>query len=211
MSLGNVLIFGDSYSTFEKHIPNGYHCYYIPRDNDNTDVRKVEETWWHQVINETDSTLLLNDSWSGSTVCNTGYNGDCSKTNSFIYRLSKYKADGFFEKNKIDTVFVFGGTNDSWSNAPIGEVKFEDITNDDLFCVLPGMSYFLKNLKEVLPNAKIHLLINTDLKYDLTNGYKEIAEHYGVKPIRFESIDKMNGHPTIQGMKDIKNQILKEI
>lgn len=211
MSLGNVLIFGDSYSTFEGYIPEGYACYYIPRDKAETDVRQVEETWWHQVISETGSTLLLNDSWSGSTVCNTGYNGDCSKTNSFIYRLNKYKADGFFEKNKINTVFIFGGTNDNWTNGPVGEVKFDDITEEDLLSVLPGMSYFMKNLCEAVPNAKIYCLINTNLKHDITNGYKEIAEHYGAKPIIFKNIRKACGHPTVQGMKDIKNQILKEI
>jgi hypothetical protein len=154
---------------------------------------------------------LLNDSWSGSTVCNTGYNGDCSKTNSFIYRLNKYKADGFFEKNKIDTVFIFGGTNDNWTNGPVGEVKFDDITEEDLLSVLPGMSYFMKNLCEAVPNAKIYCLINTNLRCDITNGYKEIAEHYGAKPIIFKNIRKACGHPTVQGMKDIKNQILKEI
>ena len=137
----SVTIFGDSYSTFEGYIPKGYACYYIPREKPETDVRHVEETWWHQVIAETSSTLLLNDSWSGSTVCNTGYSGDCSKTNSFLCRFNKYKADGFFDKNKIDTVFVFGGTNDSWANAPVGEVKFENITDGDLFCVLPAMSW----------------------------------------------------------------------
>lgn len=211
MSLGNTLIFGDSYSTFEGYIPESYACYYIPREKAETDVRKVEETWWHQVITETDSTLLLNDSWSGSTVCNTGYGGDCSKYNSFNFRLNNYITDGFFEKNKIDTVFIFGGTNDSWANSPIGEVKFDNITDEDLFCVLPAMSYLLKNLKEVSPNAKIYCLINTELKVAIADGYKQIAEHYSVKPICFEKIDKMNGHPTIKGMKDIKNQILKEI
>ncbi len=211
MSLGNVLIFGDSYSTFEGYIPEGYACYYIPREKLETDVRQVEETWWHQVISETDSTLLLNDSWSGSTVCNTGYGGDCSKTNSFIYRFDKYKNEGFFEKNKVDTVFIFGGTNDNWANAPIGDVKFDNITNEDLFCVLPAMSYFLENLKKVASNAKIFVLINTELKTVIADGYKQIAEHYAVKPICFENIDKMNGHPTIIGMKDIKNKVLEEI
>ena len=211
MSLGNVLIFGDSYSTFEGYIPEGYACYYIPRKKPETDVRKVEETWWYQVINQTNSKLLLNDSWSGSTVCNTGYSGDCSKTNSFIFRFNKYKADGFFEKNKIDTVFVFGGTNDSWANSPIGEVKFDGITNNDLFCVLPAISYLLKNLIEVLPHAKIYCLINNELKVVIAEGYKEIANRYGVKAIQFDVIDKMCGHPTVQGMIDIKNQILKEI
>ncbi len=211
MSLGNVLIFGDSYSTFLDYIPAGYNAYYYPAGNPQTDVRFVEETWWHQLLNETQSTLLLNDSWSGSTVCNTGYNGDCSKTNSFIYRFEKYKADGFFEKNQIDTVFVFGGTNDSWANSPLGEIKFDNITKDDLFCVLPAMSYFLKSISETLPSAKIYCLINTDLKSEISSGYNEIAKHYGVTPIEFEFIDKQNGHPTIKGMTDIKNQILTRL
>ena len=86
MSLGNVLIFGDSYSTFKGFIPKGYADYYRPEGNPKTDLLHVEETWWHKLITKTESTLLLNDSWSGSTVCNTGYNGDCSKTNSFIYK-----------------------------------------------------------------------------------------------------------------------------
>lgn len=211
MSLGNVLIFGDSYSTFEGYIPTGYACYYIPREKAETDVRKVEETWWHQVISETGSTLLLNDSWSGSTVCNTGYNGDCSKTNSFIYRLNKYKANGFFDKNKVDTVFVFGGTNDNWTNGPVGEVKFDDITEEDLLSVLPGMSCFIKNLVETLPNAKIYCLINTQLRFVIADGYKQIAEHYGVTPIIFKNIRKANNHPTVQGMIDIKNEILEQL
>ena len=211
MSLGNVLIFGDSYSTFEGYIPEGYACYYVNGFKNETDIRTVNETWWHQVITETESTLLLNDSWSGSTVCNTGYNGDCSKTNSFIYRFNKYKNEGFFEKNKVNTVFIFGGTNDNWANAPIGDVKFDNITNEDLFCVLPAMSYFLKSLSDTLPNAKIYCLINTDLKVIIADGYKQIAEHYGVKPIVFKNIRKACGHPTVQGMLDIKNEILQQI
>ena len=211
MSLGNVLIFGDSYSTYKGFIPKGYVDYYRPEGNPKTDLLYVEETWWHQVINETNSTLLLNDSWSGSTVCNTGYNGDCSKTNSFICRFNKYKCEGFFTNNKIDTVFVFGGTNDNWANSPLGDVKFDNITEDDLFCALPAMSYLLKSLCEVLPNAKIYCLINTELKPEITNGYKQIAAHYNVNAIHFEAIDKQNGHPTIKGMDDIKAQILKQL
>lgn len=208
MSLGNVLIFGDSYSTYKGFIPKGYVDYYRPEGNPKTDLLYVEETWWHQVLSETGSTLLLNDSWSGSTVCNTGYNGDCSSYNSFIYRFEKYKAEGFFKENKVDTVFVFGGTNDNWANSPLGEVKFDDITTEDLFCVLPAMSYLLKGLCKILPSAKIYCLINTDLKSEISSGYNEIAKHYGITPIQFDFIDKQNGHPTIKGTTDIKNQVL---
>lgn len=211
MNLGNILILGDSYSTYKGFIPKGYADYYRPEGNPKTDLLYVEETWWHQVITETASHLLLNDSWSGSTVCNTGYNGDCSNYNSFIYRFEKYKAEGFFHNNKVDTVFVFGGTNDSWANAPLGEVEFNHITKDDLFCVLPAMSHLLKNICETLPNAKIYCLINTDLKPEISSGYKVIAKHYNVKPIEFKFIDKQNGHPTIKGMADIKAQVLEQL
>lgn len=211
MCLGNVLIFGDSYSTFKGFIPQGYVDYYRPEGNPKTDLLHVEETWWHKLITETNSTLLLNDSWSGSTVCNTGYNGDCSKTNSFICRFNKYKNNGFFDQNRIDTIFIFGGTNDSWANSPLGEVKFENFTENDLFCVLPAMSYLLKGLCEVLPNAKIYCLINTELKPAIAIGFKEIALHYNTTAIQFETIDKQNGHPTIKGMENIKTQILKQL
>lgn len=211
MSLGNVLIFGDSYSTFKGFIPQGYVDYYRPEGNPQTDLLHVEETWWHKLITKTESTLLLNDSWSGSTVCNTGYNGDCSKTNSFIYRFNKYKTEGFFKQNKIDTVFVFGGTNDSWANSPLGEIKYANITEGDLFCVLPAMSHLLKSLTEELPKAKIYCLINTELKPEIMNGFTEIALHYNITAIQFESINKQNGHPTIKGMDEITTQILNKL
>ena len=76
-----IMIFGDSYSTFEGYIPEEYAVYY-PRH----DVSDVSKTWWYMLANETASEIVLNNSWSGSTICNTGYNGDCSKSSSFIFR-----------------------------------------------------------------------------------------------------------------------------
>ena len=81
----NVMIFGDSYSTYEKYIPEGYDTYYPCLD-----VRSVEETWWSKLVNAIDGKLLENNSWSGSTIGYTGYeNTDCSQFNSFIYRYKK--------------------------------------------------------------------------------------------------------------------------
>ncbi len=107
----NILIFGDSYSTYEGYIPEGYLFYY-PREDQIT-VRDASKTWWKMLETETESKIVLNNSWSGSTICNTGYNGDCSKTNSFIFRLSQLIDGDFFKENNIDRVFVFGATNDS--------------------------------------------------------------------------------------------------
>lgn len=207
----NAMIFGDSYSTFRGYIPEGYAVYYHEAEGqENTDVRKVTETWWHQVISETGLNLIQNNSWSGSTVCHTGYNNtDCSKTNSFIYRLRKLTEEGFFTENRIDTVFVFGGTNDSWADDPLGTLKFDDIQEADLFCVLPGISYFLQTLKNTLPQADIYCLINTELKPEIADGFLQVCQKTGITPVTFDYIDKNCGHPTVQGMADIKNGVLR--
>ena len=212
MALNNVIIFGDSYSTYLGHIPQGYAVYYSGRRETPPDLEDVSQTWWHQVISEADGKLVQNNSWSGSTICYTGYGcTDRSKSSSFIYRLNKLADEGFFKKNKIDTVFVFGGTNDNWCQAPVGQLQFSDWTHDSLFFVLPAVCYFFKRLKEELPNSNIYCLINTNLRADITNGMKKACEHYGIKYITFDSIDKVNGHPTVKGMTDIKEQVLKNL
>lgn len=205
----NVIIFGDSYSTFNGYVPEGYPAWYSGNGRAQTDLKEVSQTWWHQVMQEKNLNLVLNNSWSGSTIGNRGYNNaDCSKSSSFIYRLNQLKEAGFFAENKIDTAFVFGGTNDSWANAPLGEEKYGDWSDEDLFFVLPAICYFLNSLKETLPQAKIYCLINTNLKPEIASCMENACAKYGITPIKFEKIDKNSGHPTIQGMKDIKNGVL---
>lgn len=205
----NTIIIGDSYSTFEKFVPDGYGVYYFEKGRPETDVTKVGQTWWHQVITEANLNLILNNSWSGSTICYTGYNNtDCSKSSSFIYRLHTLIAQGFFDKNNIDTVFVFGGTNDSWADAPLGTMKYENWEKDDLYSVLPAICYFLKILKDKLPKADIYCLINTELKPEISAGMRKACQIYGITEILFDIIDKSCGHPTIKGMQDIKNTVL---
>lgn len=205
----NAVIFGDSYSTFEGCIPDGYAAYYFKECGD-TDVRKVSQTWWHQVCAEADINLVRNDSWSGSTVGYTGWEGvDTSETSSFIFRLKNLIRDGFFEKNAINTVFFFGGTNDCWSDAPLGDPKFDDFEKEDLFCVLPAAYYFLKTLRDALPAADIYCLQNTELKPELYEVLNKACDDFGITKVAFTSIDKVSGHPTIKGMQDIKNTVLK--
>ena len=211
MNVKNVFILGDSYSTFKGYIPEGHSIYYSENDASHTGVVKVEDTWWYPLMNELCANLVLNDSWSGSTVCNTGYGGDCSKTSSFIFRLDRHIANGFFDENDVDTVFVFGGTNDAWANSPIGEIIYSDFTSEALFSALPAFSYVAKRLSEKLPNANVIFLINTEIKEEIRTAIREIATHYGHKYVDFESIDKVSGHPTVLGMKNIKDTVLKFI
>jgi len=207
-----AVIFGDSYSTFEGYIPEGYATYYADKECDNTDVRKVKETWWNILSQSTGLDLVLNNSWSGSTVCYTAYNGrDCSADSSFIYRLERLIEDGFFENEQIDTVFVFGGTNDSWANSPLGELKFSDISRDDLFCVLPAISYLIGKLRDTLPSADIVCIANTEIKPEIIEAIELSAKHYGARAVTLSEIDKRCGHPTVRGMAQIAEQVEKII
>ena len=208
----NAIIFGDSYSTFKGFVPERYDIWYSENVRPETDVTNVSQTWWHQVMNEANLNLVLNDSWSGSTISYTTYtNIDCSKSSSFIFRLRQLSETGFFEKNQIHTAFVFGGTNDNWAGAPMGEEMFRDWTEKDLYNVLPAVCYFLYLLRETLPEATIYCLINDALRPELTACMLGACEKYAITPVTFERLDKQCGHPTIQGMKDIAQQVLNVI
>ncbi len=220
--LGNIFILGDSYSTFEGYIPEGFASYYFksgphylvahPEEAKpcERDVHTVEETWWYTLAKE-NGKLVRNCSWSGTTICNTGYGGCDNSKISFIARLEKLLGDGFFVENKIDTLFLFGGTNDSWSNAPLGEAKDSDWTKEDLFCVFPAFSYLINVLKTRLPEVKVYCILNTWLKPEIAEYYTAVCEANQVDAIKLRDIDKICGHPTTLGMASIKEQVLDHI
>ena len=209
MKIGNLFILGDSYSTYQGYIPEGYAVFYGV--NTDTDVTCVEQTWWHQLMVETDGRLVRNSSNSGTTVCHTGYQGvDCAHV-SFVGRLDKLIAQKFFEENQVDTFVVFGGTNDSWACSPVGELQYSDWKKADLYNALPAMSYLLNQVTTYVADARIIVIINTDLNEKLAEGYKQLAKHYGAILVAPEEIDKMGGHPSVKGMEQIKEAILKVI
>lgn len=207
--LGNVLILGDSYSTFEGFIPSGYATYYYAKGRPETDVRNVNETWWHTLLNETGSKLILNSSFSGTTICHTGYNGEDYSHKSFISRLDKLIDEGFFKENSVDTFIIFGGTNDDGANAPIGNFQYENWQKADLYSVFPAICYLLNRSKSIIHGARIIFIINTHLKKEVEEGIKSACNHYCVEYIALKDIEKNSGHPTITGMKQIKDQVLE--
>ena len=207
----NVVIFGDSYSTFEGFIPEKYKAWYGGEGGtpEKTDVFSVDKTWWYQLAKELDLNIVRNDSWSGSTICHTGYGGeDLSGGKSFVARLLKLESEGFFE-NEIDTVFVFGGTNDSWAGSPLGEAKLDGFEREDFYSVLPAISYFIRKVKALLPNANIVSVINTGLKPEIAEMIKTASEYNGTHYLELSDIGKQSGHPNVKGMREIKEQVKK--
>ena len=196
----SVSVLGDSYSTFEGAIPKGNAIWYFKRNNPNqTDVNRVEQTWWSLLIADKGWKLEMNESYSGSTICNTGYNKDDYSDRSFTKRMVNL--------GNPDIIFIFGATNDSWAHSPIGDYKYDDITTDDLWSFRPAMAKMLAWMKEHYAQSDIYFLLNDGLSDDINTSVKTICEHYGVKCIELQQIDKMAGHPSVKGMQQIAKQV----
>lgn len=199
----NVFIMGDSYSTYGGQIPEGYHAYYHDNRTD-APVVKLENTWWRVFLKKTGFRLVCNDSFSGSTLCNT-VRETLPLSSSFINRMDKYIEENFFSENKIDLMLIFGGTNDSWINAPVGELCSSDWTEEQLKCVLPAFCYLIRRAKEVV--GEVVVLLNTGLKPEITDGFRDACEQAGVRYLYLQEIEKEHGHPTEVGMAQIAEQV----
>ena len=195
-----VSVLGDSYSTFKGANPDGYAPFYPDANND---VKEVRQTWWSLYNKAKGYTLEVNDSWGGTTICNTGYFRRNVANSSFNSRLWKL--------GNPDIIFVFGGTNDAWANAPVGEYKYSDISKADCNSLRPALAYMLDALARIYPNATVYTILNSELKEDVNESFREVCKHYGVQLIELHDIEKQNGHPSIKGMQAICDQLIEAI
>lgn len=201
----SVAILGDSYSTFEGYIdPESNAIWYFSHpDPQLTDVSDVKETWWHQVITDNNLRLETNNSYSGSTICNTGYDARDYSDRSFITRMKNLGSP--------DMIFIFGGTNDSWANSPIGEFVWSDWTPEQLKSFRPALAYMLHYMTRRYPNTEMLYLINDGLKPEITSSIIEACKHYDVPYLLLKDIQKTAGHPNKEGMKQIAKQVSLKI
>lgn len=202
----SVSILGDSYSTFEGYLtPDTMDIWYFEgaQDARRTDVKSVSETWWMQLIKKKNWKLEVNNSWSGSTICYTGYRDEDYSRRSFITRVPALGSP--------DIILIFGGTNDSWANAPIGEFKYSDWRRSDLYTFRPAMACMLAKIKERYPTADVYVISNDGLKPEITGSMEQICKHYDVPMIQLHGISKTAGHPNVQGMMQIAEQLEREI
>lgn len=200
-----VSILGDSYSTFEGHIPGGNATWYSRHtDKDRTDVGDVKQTWWWQVIERGGFILGKNESYSGATISYRGYNGDEYADRSFITRLGNLGSP--------DVLLIFGGTNDSWAGVEVGEYNWDShILGEELYKFRPAMGKLVSEAINHYPGTAIYVIINSELREDITESMKEVCNHYGVKYIELHDIAKTAGHPSQAGMNAIAEQVLKEL
>lgn len=199
-----VSVLGDSYSTFQGYIPEGNEAwYYTPVDTSRTDVDNVTQTWWWQVINQAGCLIEKNDSYSGATVSYHGYDNQDYSARSFITQLPRLGSP--------DVIFIFGGTNDDWAGAELGEYQYDHFTQADFYTYRPALAYLLQQAKERYPNVKILFIINSELRKEIVESTKVICSHYSIPYIELKDIDKKLNHPTVKGMKAIAQQVLEFI
>lgn len=200
-----VSVFGDSYSTFEGYLTPSTNAvwYDLKHAANKTDVEHVTQTWWHQLIRRNGWRLCVNNSYSGSTICNTGYDGNDYSDRSFVNRMDNLGCP--------DIIFIFGATNDCWSGAPLGEYQYEGIRPDQLWQFRPAMAYMLAWMKDRYINTDLYFILNSDMKEEINESVYTICKHYGVPVITLKNIDKMQGHPSVKGMEQIAAQIQEAI
>lgn len=198
-----VSILGDSYSTFEGYIPEGYIAWYkpVPKEGRPTDVTRPEQTWWSIFIEQNGFELERNNSYSGATICNTGYDGNDYSDRSFVNRTDSL--------GNPDLILIYGATNDSWADSPLGEYRYEDFNNESLYQFRPAMSYMLSRLQSRYPKARLLVMVNGPdiLKPDIIESIETVCRHYEVDYLMLSEFDKMSGHPDQNGMKSIAAQL----
>lgn len=197
----SVSILGDSYSTFEGHVVPDTNAvwYFVVPPTGLTDVDNVDQTWWSLLLDRTGWVLECNNSFSGSTICNTGYHGEDYSDRSFITRMDNI--------GNPDIILIFGATNDSWADAPIGEYKWENQSTEDLYSFRPALGLLLEKITLNHPDARIIYILNDGLKEEIDAAVKAACTRYNVELIELDGIDKINGHPSVNGMKQIASQI----
>ena len=143
-------ILGDSISTLDGYSQPKNAVFYDMLSKVYSGVYGFSDTWWGQVIERLGGKLLVNHSWSGSTVCrHPGYeipSYGCSDE-----RTSALDKDGVFP----DVILVFMGINDWGMGFPLKDNR--GLQSERENCGLFSVAYetMLKKLQNNYPNAEI--------------------------------------------------------
>ena len=203
---GTVSILGDSYSTFENYVePDTNYLWYFSSqiDTTRTDVHDVELTWWKQFLADNGLVLEKNNSFSGSTICNTGYRGEDYSDRSFITRMNHL--------GDPELIIIFGATNDFWAKVPFGEFLFNDLAAAEIYTFRPALSMLLQEVKRLYPESQLCFVLNDGITGEFRQAILDKCHQYGVKCLELTDIEKRNGHPNAKGMAEINRQLTKFI
>lgn len=190
-------VLGDSFSTYEGYVD--------PATNDvweyyqDIGLTEVKQMWWYQMSQTMGWELEKNNSFSGSLVCNMDY-GNYYGKHSFLRRMD--------DLGNPDVIFVFGGTNDIWDEAPMSEYVFRDWTENDLCSFRPALACLFDGLQRYYPEAELYYLADDALGEAFMESVHVISSHFGVSCIDLHGVKKDWQHPNVEGMTNIADQVV---
>lgn len=145
-----ISILGDSISTYDGWIPEGFNAYY-PLDGDLTDV---SQTWWMALVDETGMELCANDSSSGSTCAGDSLNIDEPSFGCSDGRISLLAGS---QGRLPDIIIIYMGTNDLLAGVPIGDNDGTKLVEEgDIENFSDAYSLILDKMESCYPTAQIY-------------------------------------------------------
>lgn len=220
-------ILGDSISTLDWYSQPEYAAFYQGARKFEANVFAPEDTWWGKVIDCLEGRLLVNNSFSGSTVCKLrgcafpSYG--CSDE-----RTSDLSKDGCMP----DVIMVYMGTNDWGCNVRPIAVDPEDKGDLSIFSV--AYQSMLKKLYQNYPQAEIWCFTLSVSAFSKSEEFvfpyrykgrhieeyckviRECAQFSGCKVIDLyswnEPYDTIDGfHPNSVGMQTLADAVISQL
>ena len=243
-----ISILGDSISTFRNfsnrqgsrwsnNTTGRSHSYY-------SDLRvkiMLEDAWWYQLAEDLGLRILVNNSWSGSTIFNTR----AGTKGAYIDRcVQLHDNTGINDGAEPDIIIVFMGTNDFWhyrNQLGTAEISYDDlirldengqVSYSDPTTVLEAAAVTLDKIARRYPFAEVYMMelpLRVDAKGEVLEQFKtfngnlaKVAEHSGATliplfdgPITVETAEHyyIDGllHPNKLGMDVITEAAKKTI
>lgn len=217
-------VLGDSISTLRGYSIPEDAAFYTHSNCLETGVFIPSDTWWGQVIERLGGKLMVNDSFSGSTVCKhpqyevPSYACSTERTSD----LGKYGCTP-------DVIMIFMGINDWGRGTPIASESEDDLSR--FSCAYEKM---LKRLKEHYPEAELWCLTlpvstcseSKAFRFPYSYGGIHIEEYSecirscvrknNVRLIELydpeKPYDTVDGfHPTARGMQTLAEAVLNQL
>ncbi len=198
-----ISVLGDSISTYQGYLPEGFASFYPYAT---ADLNDVYQTWWMQFINHYGMKLLSNNSWGGSAVA-----GNANSAAQKVARL-QHLIEGY---TVPDVILIFMGANDAAS--PYIDVQLFDAAYEKM----------IENIKLLAPNAEIIVCTLPSLPLYSENDqieYNEVirkhASNNGCTIIEFEQVFTRSeisnylvdsAHPDFAGMKKLAEQAINTL
>ena len=192
-------LIGDSISTYQDCIPDGYACFY---PYPTADVNDVNQTWWMQVVNKLGTGMFINNSYSGSCVGTTG-----TSSSQHDVRLKELVING----QTPDVIIIYMGSNDCASQY-VTDNAFKNayrVMLDKIKVLCPDAEIILCTL----PKSNLYTEANRVIYNEIIEDY---AEEYNLKLINLKNVDITghlvdSAHPKKSGMTVIANRVIKDL